>query len=217
MQWNLSHPADSRSTGSKWHPLQGKQPNKGGKTDWKCSNLVTLADQLLQLLASLSDLIFHHGPRHAAVCHASRPDMLSPFTEVEVLLSNSGNLLLVLPHQVGDVAHRHRQEGPGGHGTERERRGSAQEDTTVAGHDRTGHGRDDDIGAAGEETLARLRRRGQRGDGVGESVLDVQGPGQEVVEAVLGGEGVFVEEKTGVSDLSSQDVCGSRGRGGEWR
>ncbi|GAB1195125.1 hypothetical protein APSETT444_004379 [Aspergillus pseudonomiae] len=140
-----------------------------------------------------------------------------PFTEVEVLLGNGGDLLLVLPHQVGDVAHGHRQEGPGGHGTEGERRGGAQQDTAVAGHDGTGHGRDDDIGAAGEETLAGLGRRGQRGDGVGESVLDVEGPGQEVVEAVLGGEGVFVEKKTGVSDLSRQDICGSRGRGGRWR
>lgn len=150
--------AESRSTGSRSHPLQGKQLNRGrGGREINAENLVALADQLLQLLPDLADLVFHPSPGHAAVCHASRPDVLSPFTEVEMLLGNGGNLLLVLPYQVGDVAHRDRQEGPGGHGTERERRQRAKEDSTVAAYDGAGHSRDNYIGSAGEEMLARLR------------------------------------------------------------
>lgn len=45
----------------------------------------------------------------------------------------------------------------------------------------------------------------------------MQSPGQEVVEAVLCGEGVGVEEKTGLPDLSGQDVCRSRRGGGGLR
>jgi hypothetical protein len=42
----------------------------------------------------------------------------------------------------------------------------------------------------------------------------VQGAGEEVVEAVLGGEGVAVEEETGLADLGRQDVGRGRRGGG---
>lgn len=59
--------------------------------------------------------------------------------------------------------------------------------------------------------LAGLGRGRQRSNGVGEGVLDVQGAGQEVVEAVLDSERVAVEEETGLTDLSRQQI-GGRGR-----
>jgi hypothetical protein len=42
----------------------------------------------------------------------------------------------------------------------------------------------------------------------------VQGAGEEVVEAVLGGEGVVVEEETGLADLGRQNVGRGRRGGG---
>lgn len=45
----------------------------------------------------------------------------------------------------------------------------------------------------------------------------MQSPGQEVVEAVLRGEGVGIEEKPGLPDLSGKDVCWGGRRGGGLR
>lgn len=176
---------------------------------------MSLAHQLLQLLPRLADLFLHHLPGHAAVRHTCVPQVLRPLTESQVLLRHDRYLLLILPHQVGDIAHRHRKQGPSGDGTKGQRRERAEEDATVPGDDGAGHGGDDDVDAAGEEALAGFGRGGQRGDGVGEGVLDVQGAGEEVVEAVLNGEGVVVEEETGLADLGRQDVSwGRRGGGG---
>lgn len=55
--------------------------------------------------------------------------------------------------------------------------------------------------------LTGLGRRSERGNSVGEGILDVQGPRQEVVEAVLCGKGVRVEEEPSLSDLGGQNVC----------
>lgn len=41
----------------------------------------------------------------------------------------------------------------------------------------------------------------------------MQGARQEVIEAVLDGKGVVVEEETGLTDLGSQDICRGRRRG----
>lgn len=175
---------------------------------------MALAQQLLQLLPRLSDLPLHHLPGHAAVRHTRVPQVLRPLTESQMLLRHDRHLLLILPYQIGDIAHRHGQQGPSSHGTKGQRRERAEEDAAVPGDDGASHGSDDDVDAAGEEALAGFGRGGQRGDGVGEGVLDVQGAGEEVVEAVLGGEGVVVEEETGLADLGRQNVGRSRRGGG---
>lgn len=54
--------------------------------------------------------------------------------------------------------------------------------------------------------LAGLGGGRQRRNGVGESILDIQGTGQEVVEAVLDRQRVTVREQTGLTHLSRQDI-----------
>lgn len=151
---------------------------------------MTLAHQLFQLLPSVTDLLLHHLARHSAVRKAGVPDVVRTLTESQVLLRNGRDLLLVLPNQVSNIPHRHGQEGVGGSSTESERGGSAEEDATVTGDNGTGHGGHDDIDTAGQKTLAGLGRRCERSNGVGEAVFDVEGPRQEVVEALLCGKGV---------------------------
>lgn len=174
---------------------------------------MTLAHQLLQLLPRLPDLLLHHLPRHAAVRHTRVPQVLGLLTDGQMLLRHDRHLLLILPHQVGDVPHRHGQQRPSSDGTERQRRERAEEDAAVPRDDGAGHCGDDDVDAAGEKALAGFRGGGERGDGVGEGVLDVQGAGEEVVEAVFCGEGVVVQEEPGLADLGCQDVGWGR-RGG---
>lgn len=176
---------------------------------------MTLADNLLQLLPDVPDLLLHHGTGHGAVGETSGPDVLGIVPQGEMLLRKGRDLLLVLPDEVGDVAHGDGEQRPSGDGAKGQRGGRAQDDAAVPGDNGAGHGGDDNVGAAGEETLAGLRGGSQGGDGVGEGVLDVEGTGEDVVEAGLGGEGVLVEEDTGLTDLGGQDVGGggSGGRG----
>jgi len=94
--------------------------------------LVTLADQLLELLPGLTDLILHHLASHAAVRNASVPDVLRPLAGSKVLVRKGGELLLVLPGQIGHISHGHGQESPGSDGTESEGRQGAEENATVA-------------------------------------------------------------------------------------
>ena len=151
---------------------------------------MALADQLLQLLAGVTDLLLHHLARHSAVRESSEPDVLRAFTDSQVLVRNGGNLLLVLPNQVTDVAHRHGKEAVGGSGTEREGRRGSKEDTAVARHDGAGHGGHNNVDTTGEKALTGLGRWGKGRNGVGEAVFNVESLGQELVEALFGGKGV---------------------------
>lgn len=174
---------------------------------------MTLANQFLQLLPTLTDLLLHHRPCHSAVRHTRVPDVLRLLAELDVILRHSRNPLLILPGKVRNIPHGHREERPGRHGTEGKRRRSAEENATVTRDDGTGHSSDNDVDTTWKQLLARLGRGGQRGNGLGETVLDVQGARQEVVEAVLDGKGVVIEEETGLTDLGSQDICRGRRRG----
>lgn len=162
---------------------------------------MTPANQLFQLLSGIPNLILHLLPGHPTVRNPSVPDMLRLLAEQQVLISKSRNPLLILPHQVRDIPHSHGEKRPGGNGAECQRRRSAEEDTPVPGYNRPGHGGDNGIDAAREETLARVRGGSERCDGVGEGVFDVEGAREEGVEAVLGGEGVGVQEETSLSNL----------------
>lgn len=126
-----------------------------------------------------------------------------------MLLGHSRNLLLILPRQIRDIAHSHREERPSSHSTECKRRSSAEENAPIPRNNRPSHSSDNNINTTGEEFLAGISRRRKRSYGVGEGVLDVQGAGKKAVEAGLGCEGLRVQEETGLSDLSSQDVCWS--------
>lgn len=174
---------------------------------------MTLANQFLQLLPTFTDLFLHHRPCHSTVRHTRVPDVLRLLPELDMVLRHSRNPLLILPGKVRDIPHSHRQEGPSRHGTEGKRRRRAEENATVTRDDGAGHGSDNHVDTTGKQLLARLGRGSQRGNGLGETVLDVQGARQEVVEAVLNSEGVVVEEKTGLTDLGSQDICRGRRRG----
>lgn len=174
---------------------------------------MTLANQFLQLLPTFTDLFLHHRPCHSAVRHTRVPDVLRLLPELDMVLRHSRNPLLILPGKVRDIPHSHRQEGPSRHGTEGKRRRRAEENATVTRDDGAGHGSDNHVDTTGKQLLARLGRGSQRGNGLGETVLYVQGARQEVVEAVLNSEGVVVEEKTGLTDLGSQDICRGRRRG----
>ena len=174
---------------------------------------MTLANQFLQLLPTFTDLFLHHRPCHSTVRHTRVPDVLRLLPELDMVLRHSRNPLLILPGKVRDIPHSHRQEGPSRHGTEGKRRRRAEENATVTRDDGAGHGSDNHVDTTGKQLLARLGRGSQRGNGLGETVLYVQGARQEVVEAVLNSEGVVVEEKTGLTDLGSQDICRGRRRG----
>ena len=174
---------------------------------------MTLAHQLLQLLPGLANLVLHHLAGHPTVRNASGPDVFRLFPESNVLVRDSGEPLLVLPSQVTNVSHRHGEERVGGNGTECKRRQSAEEDAAVARHDGAGHGSHNDVDTTGGQALARFGRGSKRGNGVGEGIFDMQGTRQEVIEAVLCGKRVRVEEESGLSDLGSQDVCRGWRRG----
>lgn len=151
---------------------------------------MALADQLLQLLTSVTDLLLHHLASHSTVRKASEPNVLCALTNSQVLVRNGRNLLLVLPDEVTNIAHRHGQEAVGGSGTKREWRRSSEEDTAVARDDGAGHGGHNDVDTTGEKALAGLRRWSKGRDGVGEAVFNVKSLGKELVEALLGGKGV---------------------------
>lgn len=171
------------------------------------------AHQFLQLLPTLTDFLLHNTPCHAAMRHTRLPDVFRPLPKLQMVLRHRRNPLLVLPDQVRHIAHRHRQQRPRGHGPESEGRGRAEENAAVARDDRTGHGGDHGVDTTGKQVLTGFGRGSQRGNGVGESVLDVQGPRQKVIEAVLDGKGVVVDKETSLADLGRQDICGSRFRG----
>lgn len=173
---------------------------------------MALANQLLQLLPTLTDLVLHDTPCHSAMRQARLPDVFSLLPQLNMIVCQRRNPLLILPNEIRDIPHRHRQEGPRSHGSERQRRSGPEEDPTVARDDRPCHGSDNHIHTPRHEMLAGVRRGRQRSNGVGEGILDMQGAGQEVVEAVLDSERVVIEEDTGLADLSSQDIGGGRRR-----
>lgn len=123
-------------------------------------------------------------------------------TQPDVRLGNDGEPLLVLPGEVGDVAHGDGQHGPAGTDAQGEGEGSAEDDAAVAGDDAAGHGGDEDVDGTGHELLAALPRGCQGRNGAGEGLLEVEGLVHGLVDLVLGGDGILVQCQTRLSDVN---------------
>lgn len=121
--------------------------------------------------------------------------------ELEMGISDSRESLLVLPRQVGNVAHGDGQYGPAGTNTESERDGRAEENVSVSGDDASGHGGDKDVDSTRHELLAALARWSERGNGSGEGLLKVEGGIHGLVDLVLSADGETVQGETSLANL----------------
>ncbi|KAK4165707.1 mitochondrial intermediate peptidase [Cladorrhinum sp. PSN259] len=84
--------------------------------------------------------------------------LLDAIPRLDVRIRNRGDLLLVLPHQLADIAHSYGQNGPSSAQAQRKGSGRAQQDVAVAGNDATCHSGDENVDQAGPS----LRQRQQR-------------------------------------------------------
>lgn len=103
-----------------------------------------------------------------------------------VVIPNNRVALLVLPDQVANIPRRDGQDGVAGANTGGNGHGRAQQDIPVPGDDAAGHGGDKHVDASGQQALARLFRRCERGHGRGEGGFEVERVGQTAVEGVFG-------------------------------
>lgn len=163
--------------------------------------LFPLLNPVLQCLSHISDLVVNVLCAHLPVDLGKRNGLLDTLAQLDVRLCHGGELLLVLPRQVGDVPHRDGQHGPASADAQGKRHGGAQHDVAVAGEDAAGHGGDEDVDGAGHELLAALARGRQGGDCAGEGLLEVKGRVDGLVDLVLGGDGDVVEEQARAADL----------------
>lgn len=155
--------------------------------------LFSLLDPALDYLPSFRHLVVDHARAQIRVNLSEASALLNTLTDPNVRVGHNGEPLLVLPGEVGDVAHGDGQDGPGGADADGEREGGAEEDVAVAGDNATGHRGDEDVDGTGHELLAAGPRGRERGNCVGEGLLEVERRVDRVVDLVLGGDGVLVE------------------------
>lgn len=172
--------------------------------------LFSLLNPVLQRLPHISDLVVNVLYTDLPVDLGKRNGLLDTLAQLDVRLGHGGELLLVLPRQVGGIPHRDGQHGPAGADAQGEGHGGAQHNVAVAGDDAAGHGGDEDVDGAGHELLAALTRGRQGGDCAGEGLLEVKGRVDGLVDLVLGGDGDVVEEQARAADLDGEAV--GRGR-----
>ena len=73
-------------------------------------------------------------------------------------VADQGDLLLVLPAQIGNVAHRHRDEKPASCDADCQREHGPEEETSIAADDAACHRPDEDVYGSGKQLLASLGR-----------------------------------------------------------
>src|SRR5699024_5026042 len=154
-----------------------------------------LLDPTLNSLSGVSYLLIHVSYTDILVNLGEAHTLLDALTQLDVRLGDGREALLVLPGQVGHVPHGDGKDGPPGADAEGKGHGGAQEDVAVARDDATRHGGDEHVDGAGHELLAALTGRGQRGNGAGEGLLEVEGRVHRLVDLVLGGDGELVQEE----------------------
>lgn len=146
---------------------------------------------------------------------ASLHEVPDALRHAQVVVSHNGVLLLPAPDEVADVLGRAGNDVVcGGHASD-DRCDEADENVSVARDDRTGHGGHEDVDSAGEKLLIALFGRCKGADCGCDVVFGVEGTGHAVVDCLLGGCGVVVEEQARASDLSCQTICrcGTTGEG----
>ena len=113
----------------------------------------------------------------------------------QVVVADHRVLLLPAPDEVANVLGRARNDVVCGGDTGNDGRDEAHEDVSVARDDGAGHGGHEHVNAAGEQLLIALFGRGERADCGGDVVFGVEGAGHAIVDGLLGGCGVVVDEE----------------------
>jgi hypothetical protein len=176
--------------------------------------LLALLDPVLHSLAHTLNLLFRHSQTHLAVRLASLYKVPDALSHAQVVVPHHGVLLLPAPDEIADVLGRAGNDVVcSGHAGDN-RSDEADEDVPVARDDRAGHGSHQDVNSAREQLLVALFGRRERADCGCDVVFGVEGAGHAVVNRLLGGCGVVVEEQARAGDLGGQAVCRC-GRAGE--
>jgi hypothetical protein len=172
--------------------------------------LLALLDPVLNGLPYTRNLLFRHGEAHLAVSLASLNKVPDALSDAQVVVPHHRVLLLPAPDKVADILGRARDDVVCGGDTSDDRGHEADEDVPVARDDRTGHGGHEDVDSAGQKLLVALFGRRERADCGCDVVLGVEGAGHAVVDCLLGGRSVVVEEEACAGDLRSKTVgrCG---------
>ena len=160
---------------------------------WRFS-LLALLDPVLDGLPHTMHLLLRHGETHLAVSLASLNEVPDALSHAQMVVPNHRVLLLPTPDEVADVLGSTRDDVVCGGDTSDDRGHKADEDVSVARDDRTGHGGHQDVDSTGEELLVALFGGRERADCGCDVVLGVEGAGHAVVDCLLGGCGVVVEE-----------------------
>jgi hypothetical protein len=172
--------------------------------------LLALLDPVLNKLPYTRNLIFRHGETHLAVSLAGLNKVPDALSDAQVVVPHHGVLLLPAPDKVANVLGCVRDDVVCGSDTSDDRGHEADEDVPVARDDRTGHGGHQDVDSAGEKLLVALFGGRERVDCGCDVVLGVEGAGHAVVDCLLGGGGVVVEEEARAGNLRGKTVrrCG---------
>jgi hypothetical protein len=175
-----------------------------------CSSLLALLDPVLDGLPYTRNLLFRHSETHLAVSLASLNEVPDTLSHAQVVVPHHRVLLLPTPDKVADVLGCARDDVVCGCDTGDDRGHETDEDVPVARDDRTGHGGHQDVDSAGEKLLVALFGRRERVDCGCDVLLGVEGAGHAVVDCLLGGCGIVVEEEARAGNLRSKTVgrCG---------
>lgn len=172
--------------------------------------LLALPDPVLHSLPDTLNLLFRHGQTHLAVCLAGLNKVPDALGDAQVVVPHDRVLLLPAPDEVANVLGCARDDVVCGGHTSNDRSNEADENVPVARDDRAGHGGHQDVDATREKLLVALFGRRQGADCGCDVVLGVEGAGHAVVDCLLSGGGIVVEEKTGACDLGGKTVCRRR-------
>jgi hypothetical protein len=175
-----------------------------------CCPLLALLDPVLDGLPHTRNLLFRHGETHLAVSLAGLNEVPDALGHAQVVIPDHRVFLLPAPDKISDVLSSMRDDVVCGGDTSDDRGHKADEDVPVARDDRTGHGGHQDVDSAGEKLLVALFGGRERVDCGCDVVLGVEGAGHAVVDCLLGGCGVVVEEEARASNLCGKTVgrCG---------
>lgn len=134
------------------------------------------------------------------------PEASNALLRAQVGVSQDRVPLLVLPCQIADILHCDGQHGVCSSEANGSRHGGSEENVAVPGHDTSGHAGDQDVQYTRKDLLAGLFGWGEGSNGRGEGMLQAEGFGQGIVNAILGADGLLVESKARFPYLNGEAV-----------
>lgn len=178
--------------------------NKG---DDACS-LFALSNPLLDSLTHALDLVDSLVVAHLRVCLSGLNEVGDTVADTDVVVTDNGVLLLVLPDKVADIASSDGQNSIRGTHTSSHGNNTAQQDVAVASNDATSHGSYKHVDTTRQKTLTTLSGGSKRLHCGNKRVLEIQSFGKAGIDVVFGFDGLGVQEDAGTLDLLGKALGG---------